>query len=109
MDWAKVLLATGDRGQGATVLMAAKGSRPDGSDDAKIDYLLAAASGDPARRVTALEALTRRTPAHPTKFQELAELHLPQRRFPDAGRNYESAPRVSQPESGNWDTLGYPR
>ncbi len=109
MDWAKVLLATGDRGQGATVLMAAKGSRPDGIDDAKIDYLLAAASGDPARRLTALEALTRRTPADPTKFKELAELHLAQRRFPDAVRNYEAAARLSPAESGNWNELGYAR
>jgi len=88
-------------------------ARPFGTKDAEAfrEYELAlsraAAAGNAEDRASALEQLTRLTPADVRWFRELADLRFSQRRFPDAVQNYQAMTRLARDEAEIWNQLGY--
>ena len=107
LDSARLLIETGDRDGARRILLAAMNSHPDAIDQARLEYLSAAAAGDVDGRAKALQSLERLTPADSQVPRELAELLLAQRKFPDAVRNYEAVTRLDPDDAQAWNQLGY--
>ena len=72
-------------------------------------YTGASVRGDTKARKSALESLTRLTPADSRIFRELAQLQVSDREFQAAVRNYEAAVRLDPNEEQSWNELGYAR
>ena len=109
VDWAKVLLAGGDREGALQVIETAKHNQLDPIDGAQLDYLAALARGDAGMQQKALESLTRLSPADGKTFGDLADLEVAERKFPEAVRDYEAMSRLDPEESEVWNQLGYAR
>lgn len=107
--WAEALFATGDREGGLAVLNRGKLAAQDPLDRAELDYIAAGATGDTTAKITALETLTRLTPANAKAFRELASLQVAQRKFAEGVRAYEGAVRVTPDDPSVWNEMGYAR
>ncbi|MBZ5609087.1 MAG: hypothetical protein LAP38_12570 [Acidobacteriia bacterium] len=107
LDWARVLIASGDRAGALRVIEAGEHGQPDAIARAELDYTGASIRGDRKARKSALEALTRLTPADSKVFRELAELQVSDREFREAARNYDAAARLDPDEAQTWNELGY--
>ena len=104
---ARLLLESGDRDGARKNLLAAMTAHPDPIDQARLEYLLAAASADSAGRLKALQTLERLTPADSQVPREIAELQLAQRKFQDALHNCELVTRLDPEDAQAWNQLGY--
>jgi tetratricopeptide (TPR) repeat protein len=104
---ARLLLESGDRDGARKILATAASTHPDPIDQARLEYVAATAAGDTAARVQALQTLARLTPMDRQVPRELGELHVLQRKFEDAVRNFETITRLDPEDAQAWNQLGY--
>ena len=78
-------------------------------DQARLRYLSAMFSGDPAVRIAALSDLTRLAPMHANAWQTLAELQTSIRNFPAAGGAWTAVTRLQPWNDNAFNQLGYCR
>jgi Flp pilus assembly protein TadD len=104
---ARLLLESGDRDGARKLLATAVSTHPDPIDQARLEYVAATAAGDTAARVQALQTLARLTPMDRQVPRELGELHVLQRKFEDAVRNFETITRLDPEDAQAWNQLGY--
>ncbi len=107
LDQAKLLAETGQRDRAREVVQAGERTRPDAIERANLEYVGAAASGDAADRMKALERLTVATPANANIFKELGEMRSARREFRQAAMEYRAAAHLDPDEPGTWNELGY--
>ncbi len=107
LDEAKLLAETGQRDRAREVVQAGERTRLDAIERANLEYVAAAASGDAADRMNALERLTVATPANANIFKELGEMRSARREFRQAAMEYRAAAQLDPDEPGTWNELGY--
>lgn len=107
LDEAKLLAETGQRERAREMVQAGERTRPDAIERANLEYVGAAASGDAADRMKALERLTMATPANANIFKELGEMRSARREFRQAAMEYRAAAHLDPDEPGTWNELGY--
>ncbi len=107
LDEAKLLAETGQRDRAREVVQAGERTRLDAIERANLEYVGAAASGDAADRMKALERLTVATPANANIFKELGEMRSARRDFRQAAMEYRAAAHLDPDEPGTWNELGY--
>ncbi len=78
-------------------------------DQARLRYLSAMLSGDPAARIAALSDLTRLAPMHANAWQTLAELETSVRSFPNAAVAWTAVTRLQPWNDNAFNQLGYCR
>jgi tetratricopeptide (TPR) repeat protein len=78
-------------------------------DEARLRYLSAMLTGDPAARIAALSDLTRLAPMHANAWQTLAELQTSIRNFPAAGGAWTAVTRLQPWNDNAFNQLGYCR
>jgi tetratricopeptide (TPR) repeat protein len=78
-------------------------------DQARLRYLSAMLSGDPATRIAALSDLTRLAPMHASVWQTLAELETRARNFPNAAVAWTTLAKLQPWNDSALNQLGYCR
>ena len=104
---ARLSADSGDRNQALKILHAGENATPDPIDQARLRFLAANMAADAGAEISALEAMTRLTPADSGVFKELAGLKTFQRKFQEAVRNYTAAARIDPEDAQTWNQLGY--
>lgn len=107
VDEAKTVLETGDGERARDVLRKGETALGDPIDRANLEYVRAAASGDAAGRMKALESLSATTPANANIFTELGEMRFARRQFQQAAMEYRAALRLDADSPQIWNQLGY--
>jgi len=78
-------------------------------DEARLRYLSAMLSGDPAARIAALSDLNRLAPMHASVWQTLAELETSARHFPNAAGAWTAVTKLQPWNDNAFNQLGYCR
>jgi Flp pilus assembly protein TadD len=107
LDEAKLLAEAGDRERARQAAQAGERTHPDPIERANLEYVAAAASGDTADRIKALESLAVATPANANLFKELGEMRFARREFLWAATEYRAAAHLDPDEPGTWNELAY--
>jgi tetratricopeptide (TPR) repeat protein len=105
--WIEALRASGDGAGALRVVEQSKAAKLPAADRARIDYLGAELTGDPARRSAALEALSKAEPGDLTVVRALAETFLRRRRFREAEAEYRRVAEMEPRNAANQNTLAY--
>jgi tetratricopeptide (TPR) repeat protein len=107
VDQARVLAESGNRERARQIVQEQERAKPDPIDRANLQLVAAAASGDPAARMKALDSLSVATPANANIFTELGAMRYARREFEQAAAEYRTAARLDPEEPQIWNQLGY--